>query len=83
MNLLGQFKAFVDSKPADAGIDNSEAWCKCAIGGFAKLVGCTDKYLTGFALQVCGGRTELYCLLDKGHFQTYGELQAYFANEVA
>lgn len=82
MNLLDQFKEFVDSKPANTSIDNSAAWWECAIGKFAKHVGYTDTYLTMFALQVCGGRTELFSLLDKSHFKTYGELQAYLANEV-
>lgn len=82
MILLGQFKAFVDSKPANTSIDNSFAWWGCAIGEFAKHVGHNDTYLTSFARQVCSGRTELFYLLDKSHFQTYGELQAYLANEV-
>lgn len=82
MTLLGQFKEFVDSKPASAGIDNSEAWYKCAIGEFSKHLGRDDTYLSPFALEVCGGRTELYCMLNSSDFQTYGELQSYLANEV-
>jgi hypothetical protein len=82
MTLLDQFKAFVDTKSVNTDIDNSAAWNNCAVGKFAEHIGCNDPYLTQFALQVCGGRTELYWLLDKSHFQTYGELQEYLATEV-
>lgn len=79
--LLEQFKDFVQLKPADEFIDNSDAWYKCAIGQFAKVVGCEGTCLTLFAIKVCGGCTKLYYLLDHSHFKTYGELQRFLANE--
>lgn len=39
MSVLFAFKAFVDDQPSDKPINQSEGWCECAVGEYAKTIG--------------------------------------------
>lgn len=82
--LFEQFQDFVAGMPADQEIQNEgpdglNSWDNCAIGLFAKSVGCSD-YLSSFAKDVCDGKPhQLFEKLNCGKFTNYGELSEYIA----